>query len=468
MFLPLNLTVEQRLCVIIGAGAVAERKCRKLLEHGASVRIVAMETRSCDLWRHERVELIKHSYDRQFLCGALLAIAATDAPGINAQVAADAREMGILVLRADSPADSDFTLPATLRRGYFTVSFGTDGRLPALSSHLRAEAEQRFGREYGDLCRIAESLQNEPAWQSLTSIERQAALRRFAGSSALDWLRQGDEAKARKEARAALSDPRACSAGGGFGRVFLVGAGPGDPGLISMKGAACLRKATVVVHDALANPALLELCSDGAERLNVGKRKGCHLHMQPEINALLIDYARRGNTVVRLKGGDPTIFGRGGEEARALAAAGIPFEIVPGVSSISAVPAYAGIPITDREYGASSFGVYSLHLRGGRRLSDEQWHKMADGPDTLVLLMGISALDEIVEQLTRHGRPASTPIAIILEGTTPRQRLIIATLGTILEQLRETPLEGPGLIVVGNVVLAAGQMQWTPQECSQR
>ena len=209
---------------------------------------------------------------------------------------------------------------------------------------------------------------------------------------------------------------------------------------------------------------LLELCCAGTERVDVGKRKGCHLHMQPQINALLIDWARRGHTVVRLKGGDPAIFGRGGEEARALAAAGIPFEIVPGISSISAVPIYAGIPLTDREYGSSSFGVYSLHLRGGRRLSDEQWHKMADGPDTLILLMGISAIDQVVEKLIRYGRPGSTPITILLEGTTSRQRTIIATLDTILEQVRGAFLEGPGLIVVGNVVQAAEQMQWTLQE----
>ena len=198
MFLPLNLRVEKRLCVIVGAGAVAKRKCCSLLEHGASVRVVAAEIKPCDLWRNEHVELIERPYDRQFLCGSLLPITATDVPEINAQVAADARDMGIFVLRADSPADSDFTLPATLRRGCFTVSFSTDGHLPALASRLRAEAEHRFGREYDDLCRIADSLQDGPEWQSLTSRERQAVLRRFANSSALDWLRRGDEAAAWK------------------------------------------------------------------------------------------------------------------------------------------------------------------------------------------------------------------------------------------------------------------------------
>jgi len=464
MFLPLNIRVDKRLCVIVGAGPIAKHKCCKLLEHGASVRVVATAIEPCDLWQSERVELIERPYDRQVLCGALLAIAATDDPKINALVAADARAVGIPTLRVDSLADSDFTLPATLRRGCFTVSFSTDGHLPALASRLRAEAEHRFGREHDDLCRIADSLRERPEWLNLTPHEQQAILRRLANSSALDLLRRGEEIEALKEAGAALAGLGDSSAGSTHGKVFLVGAGPGDPGLISVKGAECLRRCTVVVHDALANPRLLELCSAAAERVDVGKRKGCHLHMQPQINALLIELARRGHTVVRLKGGDPTIFGRGGEEARALAAAGIPFEIVPGISSISAVPIYAGIPLTDREYGSSSFGVYSLHLRGGRRLSDEQWQKMADGPDTLVFLMGISAVDEVVEQLIRYGRPHSTPIAILLEGTTSRQRTFVATLGTIQEQVRDASLRGPGLIVVGDVVKAAKKMPWTPQE----
>jgi uroporphyrin-III C-methyltransferase/precorrin-2 dehydrogenase/sirohydrochlorin ferrochelatase len=414
MFLPLNLRVENRTCVVVGAGQVAQRKCRSLLRHGANIRVVATEVKPSPLWQNEQVDVIEHCYDRQCLNGALLVIAATNVAETNARIAADARELGIWVLRVDSPADSDFILPATVRRGHLTVAFGTDGRSPALASRLRREAEDRYGDEYEELS------EREP-----------------------------------------LVDP---PAQGGCGYVSLVGAGPGALDLITVKGASCLRRATVVVHDALSNPELLGFCGDDVECVDVGKRKGCHLHLQPEINQLLIDRARRGHRVVRLKGGDPTIFGRGGEEARALAAAGIPFEIVPGVSSVSAVPAYAGIPITDREFGASSFGVYSLHLKSGRRLSSEQWRKMADGPDTLVLLMGVSAIDEIAENLMRNGRPSETPIAIILQGTTPHQRRIVGTLDTIRERIQGELLEGPGLIVVGNVVRASEYMAWNPQE----
>jgi uroporphyrin-III C-methyltransferase / precorrin-2 dehydrogenase / sirohydrochlorin ferrochelatase len=421
MFLPLNLSVDRGTCVVIGAGAVAERKCRSLLRHGAHIRVVGINVRPSPIWHDERVELIEHCYERRFLSGALLVIAATDAPETNAQIVADARQMRIWALRVDSPAASDFILPATLRHGHLTVAFGTDGRDPALASRLRREAEERYATE-------------------------------FAGLSTLGPPEE-------------LSAPEPAEdlpAQGGF--VSLVGAGPGALDLITVKGAARLRQATVVVHDALANPRLLELCGDDAECVDVGKRKGCHLHLQPEINRLLIDRARAGQRVVRLKGGDPTIFGRGGEEARALAAAGIPFEIVPGVSSVSAVPAYAGIPITDREFDASSFGVYSLHLKNGRRLSPEQWRRMANGPDTLVLLMGVSAIDDIAENLVRYGRAKETPIAIVLQGTTPSQRTIRGTLGTIREQIKGDALEGPGLVVVGDVVRAAEQMRWAAEE----
>jgi uroporphyrin-III C-methyltransferase/precorrin-2 dehydrogenase/sirohydrochlorin ferrochelatase len=234
-----------------------------------------------------------------------------------------------------------------------------------------------------------------------------------------------------------------------------------------VKGAECLRSATVVIHDALANSELLDMYCSGALRLDVSKRKGMCLHMQPEINQMLIGWARRGHTVIRLKGGDPMIFGRGGEEARALSAAGISFEIVPGVSSLSAVPAYAGIPVTDREYDAASVGVYSLHRRSGTGfgLSEEQWRKMAEGPETLVLFMGMTVLSEAVEKLRFYGREGSTPIALIVQGTLPDQREVVATLDTILqrEELKES--HGPGLIVIGNVVRAKSSMGWfRPQE----
>ena len=240
------------------------------------------------------------------------------------------------------------------------------------------------------------------------------------------------------------------------GKVYLVGAGPGDPGLMTVRGLQLLRDAQVVVYDQLVNPVLLEEVSVTAERIFVGKQAGRHCIAQCEINSLLIDYARRGCAVVRLKGGDPFVFGRGGEEAEALADGGIPFEIVPGVSSAVAVPAYAGIPLTHRNY-ASSFAVVTGH-EAVKSKSSVDWAKLATAVDTLVILMGLHNLPAIVAQLIAHGRAPETPAAVIHQGTTERQETAIGTLADIVE--KSAALKAPALIVIGEVVRLADKLDW--------
>jgi len=240
------------------------------------------------------------------------------------------------------------------------------------------------------------------------------------------------------------------------GKVYLVGAGPGDPGLMTVRGLDLLRKASVLVYDQLVNPALLE--EGGAEtiRIFVGKRAGRHCIAQEEINRFLIAHARAGHYVVRLKGGDPFVFGRGGEEAEALADAGIDFEIVPGVSSAVAVPAYAGIPLTHRQF-ASSFAVVTGH-ETRKPNSSVDWSKLATAADTLVILMGLGNLPIIVKKLIAHGRSPHTPVAVICSGTTSEQESVIGTLADIVE--KSALLEPPALIVVGDVVSLADKLKW--------
>ena len=240
------------------------------------------------------------------------------------------------------------------------------------------------------------------------------------------------------------------------GKVYLVGAGPGDPGLLTVRGLELLRKAQVIVYDQLVNPAILEECSARAERIYAGKQARRHCISQKAINSVLIEYARRGCEVVRLKGGDPFVFGRGGEEAEALSNAGIPFEIVPGVSSAVAVPAYAGIPLTHRNF-ASSFAVVTGHE--ARKLHDVvDWAKLATSVDTLVILMGLGNLPIIVSKLLAHGRSPETPVAVIRSGTTVRQEAVFGTLLDIVE--RSAALKAPALIVVGDVVTLADKLAW--------
>jgi uroporphyrinogen III methyltransferase / synthase len=241
-----------------------------------------------------------------------------------------------------------------------------------------------------------------------------------------------------------------------LGTVYLIGAGPGDPGLLTVRGLELLRRAQIIVFDQLVNPVLLEEASDGAVKIFAGKRAGRHCIAQSEINQSLIDHARLGYEVVRLKGGDPFVFGRGGEEAEALAAAGVPFEIVPGVSSAVAVPAYAGIPLTHRNY-SSSFAVVTGH-KAQKQQAAVEWAKLAAAVDTLVILMGLKNLAQITAELLSHGLAPETRIAVISRGTTDDQETITGTIADIVDKTRS--MESPAVIVIGRVVELRHRLNW--------
>jgi uroporphyrinogen III methyltransferase/synthase len=243
------------------------------------------------------------------------------------------------------------------------------------------------------------------------------------------------------------------------GLVYLVGAGPGDPGLITVKGLACLQKADVVVYDRLASPALLRQAPRGCEMIDVGKSPRRHTLSQEAINALLVEKALAGKVVVRLKGGDPFLFGRGGEEAEALAEAGVPFEVVPGVTSAIAAPAYAGIPVTHRDQ-TSTFAVVTGHEDPTKTDSSVDWQKLATGVGTLVCLMGIGNLPQIIAKLIEHGRYPHTPVAIVQQGTEARQKTVTGTLADIVEKAREADIRPPAVTIVGEVVALREKLRW--------
>jgi uroporphyrinogen III methyltransferase/synthase len=247
------------------------------------------------------------------------------------------------------------------------------------------------------------------------------------------------------------------------GKVYLVGAGPGDPGLMTVKGLNCLRHADVVIYDRLVDESLLSEVHPEAEKIFVGKADRLHILEQDSINQLLLEKAREGKVVVRLKGGDPFVLGRGGEEAGILRKHGIPFEVVPGVTSASAVPAYAGIPITHREV-ASSFAVITGHKASDRGEPRISWDKLATGTDTLVILMGMRNLSKIVRELMKHGRSPSTPVAVITQGTTSRQRCLVGTLQDIVDRVAKENLQPPSVVVVGEVVQFRETLRWFEEQ----
>ncbi|MGD9320435.1 MAG: uroporphyrinogen-III C-methyltransferase [Desulfobacteraceae bacterium] len=246
---------------------------------------------------------------------------------------------------------------------------------------------------------------------------------------------------------------------GKIGKVYLVGAGPGDPGLLTLKAKACLEEADVVIYDYLANEAFLDHADEKAELIYVGKKGGSHTKSQEDINRLILEKARLGNRVVRLKGGDPFIFGRGGEEAEELVKAGVPFEIVPGVTSAIAVPAYAGIPLTHRDY-TSTVAFITGHEDPTKEASSIAWDKLANSVGTLVFLMGVGKLPQIAKSLMGHGRSPDTPVALIHRGTVPEQRTVVGTLQDIAERAQKEGLEPPAIIVVGDIVNLREQLNW--------
>ncbi len=459
MFLPINIQMENRCCLIVGGSEVAARKCAKLVEYGALVTAVAVRFSDDPVWSSEKVTVVCKSYEPEQLEGMFLVIAATDDQMVNDAVLADSAERGVLAQRTDHADAGDFFLPATLRRGDLTISYGTNGVNPAFSRTLRDEAEGFYDDAFACYCGMIADLRSRQDWLKMDQKQRRNGLRAMARNYArlIGLIREG-----RQELAVMLLEKSA-----GLGKhstmepaiVSLIGAGPGDPGLITVKGAEHLRQADVVLHDGYANPELVKKYCPDAEHIDVGKHKGGICRTQTEINSLLLEKAKTGAVVVRLKGGDPLLFGRGGEEARMLAKNGIPFEIIPGVTSGLAVPAYCGIPVTDREF-SSSVGFYSMHKKNGNGLSEDEWRRMANGPDTLVLLMGTTLLRDIAGQLIRYGRPANTPVALLARGTLPDQARYLGTLETIASLVEACNPVRPGLVVVGDVVNVIPDMDW--------
>jgi len=478
-FYPVFLNLRGRRAVVIGGGAVAEQKVLGLIGAGAHVTVVSPETTSRleALAARGEIDLRRRPYRPGDLAGAWLAIAGTDDRGANARVWAEAEREGVLLNAVDDLDHCSFIAPAIHREGDITVAVSTSGKSPALAARLRRRVAGLVGAAEARLCELLGELRPELAARVPDTRARTALWYRIVDSDVIEFVRRGDDEGARKRieelvqddapfesrlkprlgpaAEAALPVHGQCRAASSLatrepGVVYLVGAGPGDPGLITAKGLEILRSADVVVYDRLVAPSLIAEAPPEAERVFVGKGPhggGADL-AQREINGLLIDRAGRGLTVVRLKGGDPFVFGRGAEECEALHAAGVPFHVVPGVTSAIAVPAAAGIPVTHRRL-ASAFAVVTGHECVGA--SDLDWEALARLP-TLVVLMGLSALPDITARLLEHGADPETPAAAIASGTLPAQRTVVATLATLAERVAEEGLAPPATVVVGEVV----------------
>ena len=453
---PVTLNVEGRSCVVVGGGPVAEHKCRGLLEAGAAVEVIAGTCTAGlrQLGAEGKVELTGRDYAYGDLGGAFLAIAATDDPAVHAEVFKEAEERGVLVNAVDDAQNCHFSVPSVVRRGDFSLAVSTAGKAPALAKRLRSLLERQFGPEMSTVVELLGDVRAEAL--ATREVDFDTWSRRWEKALEHDLpalVRQGRVDEAREVVRRSLDgltgEP---GAGSPRGRVSIVGAGPGDPGLLTVRGRQLLDAADVVVHDRLVDPSLVE----GKEAVFVGKETGRHAVPQDEINALLVELAGQGRHVVRLKGGDPFVFGRGGEEAEALSQAGIEFEVVSAPTSAIAALAYAGIPVTDRRL-SSSVAIVTGHCTGDQEVD---WSGLATAVDTVVVLMGLARLEAITAALVAGGRDPGTPAAVVENGTWAHQRVVTAELGQLPAAVAEAGLSSPAVVVVGEVVRLRDRIAW--------
>ncbi len=455
---PLFLSLTDRRALVVGGGEPAARKAELLLQVGARVTLIAETVTGeiAQLIAEGRITWAGHGFDTGDLEAIALVIVATDDSELQARVSHEAQQRCVPVNVVDRPKLSSFIMPAIVDRGPITVAISTSGTAPALARKLRAEIERALPATIGRLARFAEIFRD----QVRRTLKEPRARRRFwdhvfagrIGELAL----AGDEIGARRELIRLLDDARN-PAQPAVGMVHLVGAGPGDPDLLTIKAHRLLQRADVVVYDGLVSAEVLAMARRDVERIHVGKRRAHRGVPQAEINERLIALARAGKSVVRLEGGDPFVFGRGGEEIEALTAAGIAVEVVPGITAALGCAAGVGLPLTHRDHAQACVFVHG-RLRNGT--VDLDWEMLTRPRQTIVIYMGSGSLPEIARQMVEHGLPAATPVALFENGTTDRERRVVGTLATIEHRLAEAALSGPALCVVGEVVgLAFGKPQ---------
>jgi len=451
-FLPIFMNVKDRSCLIVGGGEVAQRKASVLLDTGAMVKVVAPEI-SGAFANMPDVECVIDRFQPGHLDGAVLAIAATDDRAVNREVSQQARARNIPVNVVDNPDLCTFIMPSILDRSPLMVAFSSGGASPVLARMLRGKLETMIPQGYGRLTAFCARLRGIVKTRIADPARRRVFWENVLEGAIAEKVLAGDEAGAEAMLLSLLESADAVPAG----EVYLVGAGPGDPDLLTFRALRLMQKADVVVYDNLVSKPIVEMTRRDATRIFVGKQRGNHTLPQGEINALLVRLAQEGKRVLRLKGGDPFIFGRGGEEIETLARHAIPFQVVPGITAASGVSAYAGIPLTHRDY-AQSCTFVTGHLKDGSINLD--WDGLARPKQTIVFYMGLHGLDTICAKLIEHGLPDATPAAIVQQGTTPNQRVITGTLATLpaIAQL-EAP-KPPSLIIVGGVVTLRAKLAW--------
>lgn len=450
-YLPIFTKLEQRLCLVIGGGSVALRKVHYLLKAKANVVVHSSEfCTELTAITDPNLTLVRQAYQSDSLTGAWLVIAATNDAKVNLQVAKDADEKGIFANVVDAPDAGSFILPSVVDRSPVVVAVSSGGTTPVLARLIRAKLEALLPNHLGPLARLAGEFRAK-VQQVLPTVEgrRRYWEQIFNTGAVAGLLTKGKENQARELMNEQLADFNVT------GEVALVGAGPGDPSLITLKALQLMQQADVVLYDQLVSQETLALVRRDAQLVNVGKEAGRHSVIQETTNELLVKYAKQGNKVVRLKGGDPFIFGRGGEELEVLVEHGIDFQVVPGVTAASGCASYAGIPLTHRDYAQSVTFVTGHCKEQGQPID---WSSLAREHQTTVFYMGLLQAEKICQNLTLNGRSPATPVAIVSKGTRVDQHVITGQLEQLPEMAKT--VQPPALIIVGEVVSLADKLSW--------
>ncbi len=440
--------------LVVGGGDVAARKTAALLRAGARVRVAAprLQQSLCALRDAGSIEHIEDEFHTTLLDDCWLAIAATDDRATNRRVATAAGERRIFVNVVDDAELSSFQVPAIVDRSPLIVAISSGGAAPMLARWLRERLEILLDHTLGPLASLLHRQRDAIRARHRDLGARRRFYERVLQGRIWHWLRRGDTVQAEREVTHALHE-RATP----LGTVVLVGAGPGDPGLLTLRGLRALNEADVILRDRLVGSEILELARRDALRIETGKQAGAHHATQQHIHALMLEHARAGRRVVRLKGGDPFVFGRGGEELEFLRAHDIPYEVVPGITAALACAAYAGVPLTHRDH-AQSVRLVTAHCK--ESLDTLDWRALAAERQTLAIYMGVAQLANLRTRLIAHGRSADTPFALIENGSTPQQRVISGRLAQLDELAGAHAVQSPALLIVGEVAALAQTLAW--------
>lgn len=459
---PAFLNLKQRLCLVVGGGKVAERKVKSLLQSEAHIRIVSLEiTQGLKQLIETHTDAIQYearAFLESDLTDVFLALAATNIREVNSQIAQLAEQQSILVNVADSPDESSFILPSVVDRNPVTIAVSTGGASPVLARQLRMKLETLVPASCGQLAAITEEYRPKVKARFPEQEQRKHFWEHVLRSSFSELVYAGQLETARQTLDEMLEHE---STQPDVGEVYLVGSGPGDPDLLTFRALRLMQQADVVLYDRLVARSILDMVNRNAERMYVGKRKADHAVPQDQINNKLVELAKQGKRVLRLKGGDPFIFGRGGEEIETLAENGVPFQVVPGITAASGCSTYAGIPLTHRDY-SQSCTFATGHLKDGT--IDLDWEKLAKKGQTLVFYMGLTGIAVISRELIAHGMTPDMPAALVEQGTTRNQRVHIGTLANLANLVKERDVHAPTLTIIGEVVNLHEKLHWYKPE----